>query len=71
MCGMSIEGHAISELLPQHLPEMVAQNADRIHRGEITRELARLAEADRQQRALGTGSPAALVPGAMDQRFER
>src|SRR5215471_8361937 len=71
MCGMSVEDHAISELLPQHLPETVAQDVDPFHRREITRKPAGFAETDCKQRALRTCSPSGLVPGAMDQRFER
>src|SRR5262245_18557026 len=71
MGGMSVEPHAISELLLQRLPEAVAQRAHAIHRREIARKLAGLAEAGGEQHALGTRAAAKLVPGTMQQRFDR
>src|SRR6266487_4592249 len=71
MRGMSIEGHAISELLLQRLPESIAQVAHAVHGREIARKLAGLAEADRKQRTLGASAPSTLVSGPVDQRFDR
>ena len=70
MRRMSVEDHAITELLLQLLPEVVAQGAHPIHGRKVARKLAGLAEPDRKQRALGAGAPATLVPGAVDQRFD-
>src|SRR5262249_24133186 len=70
MGGMSVEPHAISELLLQRLPEAVAQRAHAIHRREIARKLAGLAEAGGEQHALGTRAAAMLVPGTVKQRFD-
>src|SRR5262245_63588605 len=69
--GMSVEGHAVSELRLQCLPEAVAQGAHAIHRREIARKLAGLAETDRKQRALGPGATTALVPGTVNERLDR
>ena len=68
---MSVESHAISELFLQLLPEMVAHGADPIHRRKVARKLAGFAEADCKQSALRARAPAALVPSAVHQWFER
>ena len=68
---MSVEAHAISELLLQLLPEMVAQSAHPFHRREIARKRAGLAETDRKQCTLGTRPPATFVSGTVNQRLER
>src|SRR5215216_5633303 len=49
---------------------MVAQRAHALHRREIAGELAGFAKADREQRALSAGTPAAFVPGAVDERLD-
>src|SRR5215813_15331008 len=71
MGGMAIEAYAISELLLQRLPEAVAQRAHAIYGRKIARKLAGLAEAAREQRALGTCAAAMLVPAAVKQRLNR
>src|SRR5262249_22567645 len=71
MGGMSIEPHAISELLLQRPPQAVAQRAHAIHGRKIARKLAGLAEAAREQRALGTCAAAMLVPAAVKQWLNR
>src|SRR5262249_29069758 len=71
MGGMAIEAYAISELLLQRLPEAVAQRAHAIYGRKIARKLAGLAEAGREQRALGTCAAAMLVPAAVKQRLNR
>ena len=68
---MAVEDDAIAESALQLLPEPIAQRAHSVHRREIARKLARLAEADGKQRAFGARAPAALVPGTVDQRLER
>src|ERR1043166_3445596 len=69
--GMSIEDDAISKRHPQLLPQAVAQSAHALHRCEITRYFARLAEPDRQKRTFRSRAPAAFVSGAVNQRFDR
>ena len=66
MHGMSVEDHAISKLLLQLLPEMVAQSAHPFHRREIARKLAGLTKTDREQCTLGTRPPATLVSGTVN-----
>ena len=69
-CGVPVEGNAITEPLPKFAPEVVAQGAYPVHRREITRQLASLAETDRQQRALGSSAPPALVSGPVNERLQ-
>src|SRR5215831_10339239 len=71
MGGMAIEPYAISELLLQRLPEAVAQRAHALHGRKIARKLAGLAEAGREQHALGTCAAAMLVPATVQQWLNR
>src|SRR5262245_42900585 len=65
--GMTVENHAVPELLLQALPEAVAQGAHAMHRRKIARKLAGFAEANRQQRTLRARASAAFVAGTMYQ----
>lgn len=53
---MTVEGSAVTEQLPQRVPEMVSQLPHAIGGLNVGGKLAGLAEPDREQRALGMRS---------------
>src|SRR5262245_42904573 len=71
MRRMAVENDAIAEFSAQPLPEAVAQDSDAIHRSKIAGKPACGAESDGQNGALGPGPPSVLVPGTVNERFER
>ena len=69
--GMPVENHAVAESGPQSLPEAVAEPAYALHGLKVAGKFACRAQADRQQRALGSRSSATLMATAVDQRLQR
>ena len=69
--GMAIEDDAIAEGLAAGAPRTASRRRNvSVLPIVALRNLARLAKRRREQRALGAGAPAALMAGAVDERFD-
>jgi hypothetical protein len=71
VCRMPVQRNAIAKPPQQSLPEVIAQCTDALHRREIARQLAGLAEPDGKHDALGARAPAAFMAAAVNKRLER
>jgi len=68
---VTVQDDAAAEALAEPTPEAVAERAHALGgRGVARGDAARLAEPDREERALGAGAPSVLVPGAVDEGLE-
>jgi hypothetical protein len=68
---MSIKHDPITELLPKRMPKSVTQSLHPMHGCKIVSQFAGLAEPGSQQSIFGAGAAAPLVPGTVNERFER